>query len=295
LTSLSQSSRQGMKLGRRHHHRQRYTISEKELAEMIQDFTELFEDEEEEEFKVHPIQVEEENEKLDQSDEYDTLVIATEWAGSICRIKNCNRGRPVNKNFFNIHGLWPNVLADFRKSPFDCKNTKVTINTFPMDLQSSLNYYWNPMYSTADGFMNHEWSKHGTCWDPEPINYEDVPSDLKKVVKDSQGSMDDDKTHQISYFKTTIAVAQKYNVFAALAAYGIVPNTERYLHKAEILAAITDYFKISKFQIKCEKSQQSNVSYLFEVRLCLDKNYNPMDCKDLRYECPEQIIYPDYA
>lgn len=103
---------------------------------------------------------------------YDTLVLATEWSGSVCKARACNKGRPVNKNFFNLHGLWPNDSVDFQKSPFDCDSSKVVLNNLPLETQNTLNFFWNPLYSTADGFLNHEWSKHGTCWVPAPKDIE---------------------------------------------------------------------------------------------------------------------------
>ena len=226
--------------------------------------------------------------------EYDTLVVATEWSGSVCQIKKCNAGRPANTNFFNIHGLWPNVKDDFSKTPFDCKNTTVTIPSLPMDVQTALNYYWNPLYSDAAGFLNHEWSKHGTCWNPAPIDFEKVPNDLKKVVAQGQGSMSDDFNHQINYIRTTVAVAQKYNVFAALANEGILPNTLKVVHKDEFLRAMLSSMKVSKFEVICQHNA-NGVSLLYEIRVCLDKNYNPVDCQTLKYNCPEQWVYPDYA
>jgi ribonuclease I len=226
--------------------------------------------------------------------EYDTLVVASEWAGSVCQIKKCNAGRPANPNFFNVHGLWPNVMNDFSKTPFDCKNTTVTINSLPMDVQTSLNYYWNPLYTPASGFLNHEWSKHGTCWNPAPTDFEKVPNDLKKVVANAQGSMSDEFNHQINYIKTTISVAQKYNVFAALASQGIVPNSKRVIQKDEFLRAMLNSLKVSKYEVICQRNP-NGIQLLYEIRICLDKNYNPVDCKDLKYNCPQQWVYPEYA
>lgn len=226
--------------------------------------------------------------------EYDTLVIASEWVGSVCQLKKCNEGRPVNNNFFNIHGLWPNVRDDFKKTPFDCKNTTVSIASLPMDVQTALNYYWNPLYSKPEEFLNHEWTKHGTCWNPAPLDFEAVPSDLKKVVAQAQGCMSDDFNHQINYIKTTVSLAQKYNIFAALASQGILPNNQRVLQKDEFLRAILNSVKVSKFEVICQKNT-SGASFLYEIRICVDKNYNPVECFDLKYNCPDQMIYPDYA
>jgi ribonuclease I len=229
-----------------------------------------------------------------QYTEYDTLVIASEWAGSVCQIKKCNAGRPFNPNFFNVHGLWPNVKDDFSKTPFDCKSTTVTINSLPMDVQTSLNYYWNPLYTPAASFLNHEWSKHGTCWNPAPLDFKLVPADLQRVVAQAQGSMSDEFNHQINYIKTSISVAQKYNLFAALASQGIVPNSKRVIQKDEFLRAMLTSLKVSKYEVICQKNA-NGVSLLYEVRVCLDKNYNPTDCKDLKYNCPAQWVYPEYA
>lgn len=225
---------------------------------------------------------------------YDTLVLATEWSGSVCSLRKCNQGRPVCNSAFNLHGLWPNVREDYRKSPFDCKSTTISIPSLPQDLQNALKYYWNSLYSPASDFLNHEWQKHGSCWNPQAVSIPEVPSDIKPLIIDTLDALTSEIKHQSSYIKVAIALSQKYNVFKALASRGILPNNERILTKDEILDALENAFGVRNYQILCSKDRTGS-SFLTEVRMCLDKNYNPVECYSLQFNCANTMIFPTYA
>ena len=51
--------------------------------------------------------------------------------------------------------------------------------------------------------------------------------------------------------------------------------------------------KYTKFQVNCSKDE-SGKPYLDNVLLCIDKNYNPIDCvSSIKQTCPATgIIYP---
>ena len=225
---------------------------------------------------------------------YDSLVMATEWAGSICRVKTCNSDRPPMKTFFNLHGLWPNDSVNFKNSPFTCTSTQANLNTLPADIQTTVKTFWNGMYGSQSDFLNHEWTKHGTCWSPEPADLNSVPSEIKTVIQTAivtQPKSDVDR--QINYIKTAVALGQKYNAFNALSASGILPNNSRRLPRSDLDKAFSSYFKVNNFQIICQKDK-SGQSLLYEVRFCLDLNYRITECPNKNISCPDTILYPEY-
>jgi ribonuclease I len=225
---------------------------------------------------------------------YDNLVLATEWAGSICRTRGCTTDRPAIKTFFNLHGLWPNDYEDFRNSPYTCTDTTADINKYSADVQTLVKSFWNSMYSSQNDFLNHEWTKHGTCWTPEPLNYDNVPTEIKGTLVNALSAFkksEDDK--QAAYIQMSISLAQKYNVFNALAASGILPNNQRRVNKTDLDMAFSSYYKVNKYQVICQKDKNGQ-SMLYEVRICLDLDYRVVNCKELRNECPAQFVYPEY-
>jgi len=225
---------------------------------------------------------------------YDSLVLATEWSGSVCRLQKCNNGRPANRNFFNLHGLWPNDAADFHNSPFNCDDTRVSLVSLPKETQNVLNFYWNPLYNGAESFLNHEWTKHGSCWKPQPRDINAIPSEIRKLVSDAMSTPASNKIQrQVNYFGVSIALAQKNNVFNALASQGVLPNNTRKYTKDNIEKALFSYFKINAFQVQCKKSSTGD-SLLMEVRLCMDLNYQVISCRRHSFECANQVMYPEY-
>jgi ribonuclease I len=77
---------------------------------------------------------------------------------------------------------------------------------------------------------------------------------------------------------------------------GVSPSTTATYTFEQISGALVKTFgkgKVTKFQVNCQKDESGN-SYLDNVLLCIDKNYNPIDCvSSIRQNCPATgIIYP---
>jgi len=65
-----------------------------------------------------------------------------------------------NKNY-TIHGLW----IDYATSgyPEFCNRTKFDANELS-HIKNDLNIYWPSCYGKSEGLWEHEWQKHGTCF-----------------------------------------------------------------------------------------------------------------------------------
>ena len=95
--------------------------------------------------------------------EYSYYVFATEWAGAVCDVQNCYL--PSAADFFNLHGLWPSN-QDKNSSPMSCSTDDFSFNSLPTLEQQQADVYWSGLYNSQAKFLSHEWSKHGTCWNP---------------------------------------------------------------------------------------------------------------------------------
>ncbi len=226
---------------------------------------------------------------------YNSLVLATSWAGTTCRVKKCNNNRPPIKTFFNLHGLWPNDSEVFENTPFNCLNSNVKMSVLPKEVQDLTNMYWNPLYGSAETFLNHEWTKHGTCWIPQPLDANVCPSEIRKLVEDAALTASNNQAlKQSDYFKVSIALAQKYNIFSALASSGILPHNNKKYGRDIIERALFSYFKVNALDIKCAKNPATGDSMLQEVRVCMDLNYQIISCRRHNMQCANQILYPEY-
>lgn len=227
---------------------------------------------------------------------YDGLMLATSWPATVCRAKTCNPGRPQIKNYFNLHGLWPQDMTDFRNSPQDCSDVLITAGQMPDDVYYQFTNYWNALFGEEYRLINHEWTKHGSCWNAKPKDMNQIPEEIKNTITraiETNGRSVRD--HQHNYILIAIDLAKKYNHYNALATNGIFPSNVKPVSKSDILAAIQSYYNVQSFTILCEKtSKLSGQSLLSEIRICLDLNYLPIECDSLIVKCPQQIIYPEW-
>ena len=228
--------------------------------------------------------------------EYDTLVLATSWQGSICSVKKCTPGLLANKNFFNIHGVWPNLSSDFRNSPFFCKPHTIKLEDLSESDKRLVNYYWISFYNDASWFLNHEWSKHGTCWIPNDKDITNTIPELKSLIKTAvqQYKKDDIAGLKSSYVRLNIILGLKYNLFKALSENGILPDNHRRIRTSDIGQAIRNAFGPSAYHLNCLYDINTGQHYINELKFSLDLNYRPNGTWKFTTECPELLVYPEY-
>lgn len=230
-------------------------------------------------------------EKSDGND-FDSYVLATEWAGSVCSLKNCDFNTGVD-NFWNMHGLWPN--KDDGRHPFECASTKLNLRSLPNSLKEDLNSYWAGLFASQSKFLDHEWSKHGTCWQPDSGDLAKMPRELLPLVEASRK----DTTRKggliqpADYLSVALELGHLYNVFEALKESSIIPRDDKPYPLSEIRAAISAKFNgLSDYNLQCQKDENGR-SMIKEIRICIDKNYNAMDCKRaFSTTCAKEIYYP---
>lgn len=196
--------------------------------------------------------------------QYDYYVLATEWAGTVCQEKKCTASSSsISKTFFNLHGLWPSK-ASGPLGPFNCDNVAWSAHYLTANTASLVEQYWNGLYGSQDDFHNHEWTKHGSCWN----------NDIKGV-----NPIDD-------YFKKAIELATRYNAYNILAKAGITPGKSYAVN--QVVAALTAAYKPNSFGLNCSGKG------IEELRLCLDKSYNVIACPGnvAKISCSGNVNFP---
>lgn len=222
--------------------------------------------------------------------DYDYYSMAVEWAGTVCHFKSCSEDHSAPDNW-NLHGLWPDKSDG--NHPFFCTNTPLQFEQLDSGLRNLLDLYWSGLYSSQQKFIDHEWTKHGTCWRSDYGEIEKMPASVQDTVL-RQRSSDQNSS---DFLKTSISLSKDvYNVYRTLERAGIIPSSTATYTLAEIQGSLTKLFggEVTKFQINCQQDEKG-ASLLSDMSFCLDKNYQPMDCQNLRpSKCdPDRIFYPE--
>jgi Ribonuclease I len=207
---------------------------------------------------------------------YDYYVFASIWAGTNCYMQPCyeNQTASLNPTFVNIHGLWPNYFNGY---PQYCDNTSsYNPNNIPSLLLNKMETNWNGMNWTTYDFHDHEWTKHGTCWN------------------DPAGDQVSDSRKQLDYFTTVMSIALRQDIYGALKRGGVVPRSEPY-DLDSFTNAMNRAFGNGTYLLECE-TDDSNNQYIFSFYICLDLKYQLMTCPDNLGDhfndlCPPGLIY----
>lgn len=220
--------------------------------------------------------------------DYDYLLLATEWQGSVCLFKACSEDTSAD-GVFNLHGLWPN--ANNGKHPFSCSRTKLGLTSFPSDLKSTLKNYWSGLFSSQEDFLNHEWSKHGTCWRSDLGNIASMPAEVRTNVQNARSSSAQNPQH---YMRIATTLSSKtYNLYSVLEKGGITPKDNASYQLDNVYSVISDRLGVDNFEIVCQ-SDEAGRSFLYEFRVCMTHEMKPMNCKSRKTSsCKGYVFYPN--
>eukprot|EP01017_Pseudomicrothorax_dubius_P003160 TRINITY_DN10389_c0_g2_i3.p1 TRINITY_DN10389_c0_g2~~TRINITY_DN10389_c0_g2_i3.p1 ORF type:complete len:249 (-),score=38.46 TRINITY_DN10389_c0_g2_i3:147-893(-) len=220
--------------------------------------------------------------------------MAVEWAPSVCNVKHCSYLQPnVDLARFNIHGLWPSRDTKGH-GPSSCSTSRFNFEGLSAQIQQELEENWNGLYHPTQQFLSHEWSKHGTCWVPQPAHTtvarllsesrrksrkhrehkhsEDFVSSAEEAIL----SATEDTDLQEKFFRKVLDIAKTFDVAAMLAANGVEADSERSYPTRTVHSALEQGLGTSQFMLKCETIHQEK--YLQEVRFCLSLDYTAIDC-----------------
>ncbi|KAK8777676.1 hypothetical protein V5799_028978 [Amblyomma americanum] len=197
---------------------------------------------------------------------YDYFILSQQWSPGICAADSqCIASS--KKNYWTIHGLWPSGDSS---SPSFCIDEQ--FNGRVLDpIKRDLNKYWPSLTSPEAryfAFWRHQWQKHGSCAG-------DVPA-LNGLFK---------------FFNSTLAVYHKYNIFEFLSNSLIRPSVVRTYSAGEIRNALSDDIR-EKVNIVCnQRVPGRDAPVLTEIRFCLNKQLEPVNCQGKNGGCGRRNYY----
>lgn len=190
---------------------------------------------------------------------FDYFVFTQQWPPAVC-IEGQKTGHqcsiPTNVKGWVIHGLWPS--RNMNRGPFFCNNSDTFDENKLKPIEEELRLYWPNLFSDSPdlSFWKHEWKKHGTC------------SLSDKLIPD-----------EFTYFKTALNLYKKYNITSILGNSGIIPNTYTSYKSDDFCNAVENSLNTVPV-VTCIYDKISTHHYLLQIEICVDKDFNTIDCPE---------------
>ncbi|XP_054003039.1 ribonuclease Oy [Hylaeus anthracinus] len=207
---------------------------------------------------------------------FDVLIFTQHWPQTVCYLwKESSASHtcslPRDNDEWTIHGLWP---SEYHKlGPQFCNRSLPFNETALKPLWSQLQEKWIDVEygRESSSLWKHEWEKHGTC-----------------------STMLENVNTEVKYFKKGLDLLSQYDMKNVLAKAQILPGNSY---------AMTDIFNAiqrilgKRGTVICQKDKKTKKSYIFEIRICFNKNFELIDCDGV-YGYPTNcdrstnVIYP---
>ncbi|KAL4456626.1 hypothetical protein ABPG74_000733 [Tetrahymena malaccensis] len=190
--------------------------------------------------------------------------VEIEWPGSVCKFNNCNRRDLENFNgkHFNLHGVWPTgVPSNACTYVNSCQNLPFDNSLISPEVMVELDQYWTGVYNPSETFRQHEWEKHGVCWNDSFNSDYSSSETLESYMND--------------YFSMALGVIKKYEPLSLWAQNGIYPSDQDSYDYDTLINILQPQFGsgvIGKCQIV------NGIQYLHSIDFCLGQNYQAIDC-----------------
>ncbi|KAK9880053.1 hypothetical protein WA026_008563 [Henosepilachna vigintioctopunctata] len=196
--------------------------------------------------------------EINQLPDWDYLMYSQRWPISACvaweeKSKSNVCSLPKDPNTWLVHGLWPTKTGT--NGPNKC-NSAIHFDPDQLEpLLDDLNNHWTNIegHTKQYSFWSHEWNKHGTCASVLP--------QLDSVY---------------NYFKKGLDFNKDFDILKTLSASNIVPNMNNYTIEDISNAVQKNLGKVP--QIECIVDSKTKDSLLSEIRLCLNKSFELIDC-----------------
>lgn len=205
-------------------------------------------------------------------DDYDRYLLATSWAGTTCQFHDCTHYGA--DEIFNLHGLWPSTSGD---SPQDCSDVNFNEQNLSPYLKQNLYTYWNSFYHDNWEFLDHEITKHGSCWRPDYGNLSDMNKELADIIQTYDASDDYSKIN--TFLTLTLAASKLVNPYKALWAKNIRPSDSQTYDIDEILAVFNEDRGVKNTVLPvCLAEKSTGNLFIAELRFCIDLDFKPIAC-----------------
>ena len=199
-------------------------------------------------------------------EKFEFYVLTALWNPSSCRQRGKECYKKVKEkelNILMIHGLWPSYWTG--KFPQWCNiGEDVEILEFEGDLNKTMNDYWLGVYETNKIFWEHEYNKHGYCYN-QRYGY--------------------DVNNYAEYFQKTVDLYFKYNLTHLLTEFypDILPGI-RNLSQVEMAEKLEEKYGKGNFAISCFGYEGQY--WLYEIRLKLDIDFQLTNKGKTNDNCP---------
>lgn len=207
--------------------------------------------------------------------EWDFMVFTQSWPPTSCLdidIKHMQCVMPPSVGTWAIHGIWPSRNVG-PIGPFQCDKDDKFVEAKIMEIEPSLVEYWpNLIASEAKtSFWKHEWEKHGTC--------------AKSL--EAMGS-------ELLYFEKGLELNARFNLLQILNKGSISPSNST-SYKLPDIRKVIEAGTNSSIKMQCIFSKDKSEQALIQVEICLDKNFDTIDCaaEKLRFIPESKMIKKD--
>lgn len=208
----------------------------------------------------------------DNQVDYDRYLLATSWAGSTCKFHDCTHYG--SDEIFNLHGLWPSTAG---QSPQDCNTVNFKEQNLSPYLKQHLFSYWNSFYHDNWEFMDHEITKHGSCWRPDYGDLKAMNKTLADIIQSYDASDDYSKIN--TFLTLTVNLSMIINPYKILKDNGIVPSDVVQYAIDDILTVFKNLHGVNNSIMPvCLAEKSTGKLYLGELRFCVDVNFTPIAC-----------------
>ena len=197
---------------------------------------------------------------------FDYFILTVLWNPSSCRIRGKECYKKVKEkelNILMIHGLWPSYKTG--KFTLWCNiGEDIEILKFEGDLNKTMNDYWLGVYETNKIFWEHEYNKHGYCYN-QRYNY--------------------DVNNYAEYFQKTVNLYFKYNLSNLLTEfYPDILAGIRNLSKIDMAEKLDEKFGKGTYAMTCFSYEDQY--WLYQIRLKLNLDFNLINKGKTEDNCP---------
>ncbi|XP_078681178.1 ribonuclease Oy-like [Branchiostoma floridae x Branchiostoma belcheri] len=187
-----------------------------------------------------------------KDDHFDFMVFTQQWPETFRLQTGPEVQIPENVTGWTIHGIWPQQMK--KDAPNFCNSSWHFNQSLIEDLRPQMSLYWPNLIKT-NNLWDHEWTKHGTCGASLPAIH-----------------------GEHNYFAEGLRLNAKYNITEMLASNHIVPDAEKAYSYNDVEGAIRKKVNNMSFGMQCYWDKEAHKQYIFQVMLCLDKQFGLLEC-----------------
>ncbi|XP_057328544.1 integrator complex subunit 6 homolog [Microplitis mediator] len=184
---------------------------------------------------------------------FDFYTFSMFWLPTVIRSTHTRRATPVpREDKWTIHGLWPNRKGLLPAPPKACDVKNMPFDISKLNgIRHTLENNWFTASSDNEQFWHHEWDKHGKC------------AARSIFINDVEG-----------YFRKGISLGNTHRFGDILEVAGFRPGSTMTFQ--QIYDTIS--LNYGTPEIVIWKDVTTDLTYLREIRVCLNHRFHQMDC-----------------